>query len=159
MRAQAIFGVSVLLSFVVWGIIGARTIWPALEGRSRAAALEPLLLFHSLRFVGLVFLVPGVVSPNLPQALAVPAAYGDFATALLALAAWATLNTSIGLPLVWLFNSVGTVDLINAFYQGNRTGMTPDQLGAAYYIPTVLVPLLLVTHAIVFRILLRPDRR
>ena len=157
MTPQAIFGISVLLGFVVWGLIGARLLWPALRGRPRAEALRPLLLLHAFRFVGLVFLVPGVVSPDLPGAFARPAAYGDFATALLALAALATLEKPPGTTIVWLFNLVGTVDLLNAFYQGNRVGLVPGLLGAAYFIPTAVVPLLLVTHALVFRILLRPE--
>jgi hypothetical protein len=156
MRPQAIFGLSVLLSFVVWGIIGARFIWPALRDRSRADALQPILLLHSFRFVGLAFLVPGVVSADLPDAFARPAAYGDLLTAILALSALSTVRNRLGTILVWVFNIVGTTDLLYAFYQGNRTavGFAPGLQGAAYFIPTVLVPLLFVTHAIVFRILL-----
>ena len=159
MTPQAIFGISVLQGLVVWGLIGAHYFWPALRVKSRVEALRPLLLFHALRFVGLVFLVPGVVSPDLPDAFARPAAYGDLATSLLALAALATLGRSSGTIIVWLFNIVGTVDLLNAFYQGNRlgVGIAPGLQGAAYFISTVLVPLLLVTHALVFRILLRPE--
>jgi hypothetical protein len=114
---------------------------------------------HAFRFVGLAFLVPGVVSPDLPDGYAGPAAYGDFATSVLALLAIAMLGSRLGTIIVWVFNIVGTVDLLHAFYQGNRlgVGMTPGQQGAAYFIPTVLVPLLLVTHALVFRILLRGD--
>jgi hypothetical protein len=148
-----IFGISVLLGLVVWGMIGARYIWPALRGRSRAEALRPLLLLHAFRFIGLAFLVPGVVSPDLPDAFAKPAAYGDLATSLFALLAIATLGSRLGTIIVWVFSIVGTVDLLNAFYQGNRLGMMPGQQGAAYFIPTVLVPLLLVTHGLVFRIL------
>ena len=70
MQPQVIFGISVLLGFVVWGLIGARYIWPALRGRPRAEALRPLLLLHAFRFVGLAFLVPGVVSADLPGAFA-----------------------------------------------------------------------------------------
>jgi hypothetical protein len=159
MQPQAIFGISVLLGFVVWEMIGARYIWPALRGRPRTEALRPVLLLHAFRFVGLAFLVPGVVSPDLPDAFAQPAAYGDFATSLLALLSIATLGSRLGTMIVWVFNIVGTVDLLNAFYQGNRlgVGITPGLQGAAYFIPTVLVPLLLVTHALVFRILLRAD--
>ena len=73
----AFFGTSVALSFVAWGIIAARYLWPALRHKPRARALRPLLLLHSFRFIGLAFLVPGVVSPNLPGAFAIPAAYGD----------------------------------------------------------------------------------
>lgn len=158
MQPQAIFGISVLLGFVAWGMIGARYIWPALRGRPRAEALRPVLLLHAFRYVGLAFLVPGVVSPDLPDAFARPAAYGDLVTSLLALLAIATLKSPLGNVIVWVFNIVGTVDLLNAFYQGNRLGIgiTPGLQGVAYFIPTVLVPLLLVTHVLVFRILLGP---
>jgi hypothetical protein len=112
---------------------------------------------HSFRFVGLAFVVPGVVSPDLPTAFARPAAYGDLTTAILALLSLATLRSRLGLILVWVFNILGTVDLLYAFYQGNRTGLglAPGLQGAAYFIPTVLVPLLLITHGLVFRLLLR----
>lgn len=161
MRPQAIFGISVLLGFVVWGIIGVRDLWPALRNRPRADALRPLLLLHSFRFVGLAFLVPGVVSPDLPDAFARPAAYGDLATAILALLALVTLRSGWGTILAWTFNIVGATDLLHAFYQGNHTGvgLAPGLQGAAYFIPTLLVPLLLVTHALVFRILLMGNHR
>jgi hypothetical protein len=159
MEPRAVFGISVLLGLVVWGMIGARDIWPALRRRPRAEALRPLLLLHAFRFVGLAFLVPGVVAPDLPAGFARPAAYGDLATSILALLAIAALGRRPGTMLVWVFNVVGTVDLLNAFYQGNRlgVGITPGLQGAAYFIPTVLVPLLLVTHVLVFCILLRTD--
>jgi hypothetical protein len=153
--SQAIFGISVVLSFVAWGIVAARYIWPALRLLPRADALRPLLLLHSFRFVGLAFLVPGVVSPDLPAAFARPAAYGDLATAILALLAIATLRSRLGTVLVWAFNLLGTADLLNAFYEGNRIALAPGLQGAAYFIPTVLVPLLLITHGLVFRILLK----
>jgi hypothetical protein len=159
MQPQLVFVISVLMGFVVWGMIGARYIWPALRSRPRTEALRPVLQLHTFRFVGLAFLVPGVVSPDLPDAFAQPAAYGDLATSILALLAIATLGSPLGTIIVWVFNIIGTVDLLNAFYQADRlgVGITPGLQGAAYFIPTVLVPLLLVTHALVFRILLRTD--
>jgi hypothetical protein len=159
MPPRAVFGISVLLGLVVWGIIGARDIWPALRRRPRVEALRPLLLLHAFRFVGLAFLVPGVVSPDLPAGFARPSAYGDLATSILALLALAVLGSRPGTMLVWVFNIVGTVDLLNAFYQGNAlgVGITPGLQGAVYFIPTVLVPLLLMTHVLVFCILLRSD--
>ena len=86
----------------------------------------------------------------------VPLPIGDLATSLLALLAIATLGSRLGSIIVWMFNIVGTVDLLNAFYQGNRlgVGITPSMQGAALFISTVLVPLLLVTHVLVFRSLL-----
>lgn len=155
--SQAVFGINVLFSLIVWGIVTRQYIWPALRDQPLENALRPLLLLHSFRFVGLAFLVPGVVSPDLPAAFAGPAAYGDLATTILALLALATLRIKPGIILVWAFNIVGTADLLHAFYEGNRSGLghTPGLQGAAYFIPTVVVPLLLITHGVVFRLLLR----
>ena len=160
MTPPALFGISVLFSFVAWVLVTRLYIWPALRSRPRADALRPILLLHSFRFEGLAFLVPGVVSPNLPLAFARPAAYGDLAAAVLALLALATLRNRLGTVLVWAFNLWGTADLLNAFYQGNRAGLAlaPGLQGAAYFIPAFVVPLLLITHGLVFRLLLRRDR-
>ena len=157
MTPPALFGISVLFSFVAWGLVTRLYIWPALRNQPRADALRPILLLHSFRFVGLAFLVPGVVSPHLPLAFARPAAYGDLATAVLALLGLATLRKRVGTVLVWAFNLLGTADLLYAFYNGNRTniGLEPGLQGAAYFIPTILVPLLLITHGAAFRLLLR----
>jgi len=160
MRPGALFGVSIALSFLAWGIIAARYLWPALRKQRRADALRPLLLLHSFRFIGLAFLVPGVVSPDLPDGFARPAAYGDLIAAVLALIALAGLRSRAGLGLVWVFNLWGTADLLFAYYQGRvGVGVEPGQLGAAYFIPTVVVPLLLITHGLVFRLLMKADER
>src|SRR4030095_8741065 len=158
MPLRALFGISVILSFIAWGVIARRYIWPALRRVPRTQALRPLLLLHAFRFVGLAFLIPGVVSPDLPVAFAVPAAYGDVSTSILALLAIATMGSTLGIILVWAFNILGSADLLYAFYQGNRVGLdlAPGLQGAAYFIPTVLVPLLLITHALVFLLLLKP---
>jgi hypothetical protein len=141
-------------SLIAWGIVVAWYFWPQLRGRSRADAMRPLLMLHGFRFVGLSFLVPGVVSADLPAAWAEPAAYGDLIAAILALLALAGLKSRLGTPLVWLFNVWGSADLIYAFYQANRIGLEAGQLGAAYFIVTVFVPLLLITHGLLFRLLL-----
>jgi hypothetical protein len=157
----ALFGISVALSFVAWGLVIRQYIWPALRIRQRYDALRPILHLHSFRFIGLAFLIPGVVSPDLPIAFARPAAYGNLATVILALFAMAALRSRLGIILVWAFNLLGTADLLNAFYQANRAGvgLTPGLLGAAYFIPTVVVPLLLITHGVVFRLLLQRNSR
>ena len=157
MSSQELFGASIVLSFIAWGVVTASYVWPELRNRPRTEALRPLLLLHAFRFAGLAFLVPGVVSPELPAAWARGAAYGDLVAALLALLALAGLNSRLGLALVWVFNLWGTADLLHAFYQGNAVGLDPGHLGAGYFIITVLVPLLLVTHALVFRLLLRGE--
>jgi hypothetical protein len=154
----ALYGTGIAFSFIAWGLVTASYIWPELRRQSRADALRPLLLLHCFRFVGLAFLVPGVVSPDLPAAFASPAAYGDLIAAVLAMLALAAgLQTSLGIALVWVFNLWGSADLLYAFYQGNRVGLEPGQLGAAYFIVTILVPLLFITHGLVFRLLLRGE--
>jgi hypothetical protein len=151
---QLYFFVSIAFRFVAWGIVATRYIWPRLRLLPRDEALQPLLILHSFRFVGLAFLVQGVVSPDLPTAFAHPAAFGDIAAATLALLALATLRTKVGIAIAWLFNLWGSFDLLSAFYHGGAAGLMPGQLGATYFIPTVLVPLMLITHALAFRILL-----
>ena len=155
MLPQLAFFGSIAFSVIAWGIVSARFIWPQLRHRQRSEALRPLLILHSFRFVGLAFLVPGVVSPDLPSAFAHSAAYGDLLAATLALLSLALLPHRAGLVMVWIFNLCGSVDLFDAFYQANRTGLLAGQLGATYFIPTLIVPLLLITHGLVFRILLR----
>src|SRR5499433_3118410 len=101
MSPQIIFGTSVAFSFVAWSIVTARYVWPMLHVQARADALRALLILHSFRFVGLAFMVPGVVSPDLPAAFAKPAAYGDLVAAVLALLALAALPSRLGIVLVW----------------------------------------------------------
>jgi hypothetical protein len=158
MPAQLYFFVSIAFAFVAWGIVATRYIWPKLRALPRAEALRPILILHSFRFVGLAFVVTGVVSPDLPAAFAYPAAYGDIAAATLALLSLATLRSRVGLVIAWMFNLWGSFDLLIAFYHGGTTGLMPGQLGAAYFIPTALVPLMLITHALAFRILLQGQR-
>ena len=155
MLPQLYFFVSIAFSFIAWAIVTSRYIWPALRLRPRAEALEPLLILHSLRFEGLAFLVPGVVSSDLPPAFAHSAGYGDMIAAALALLSLLSLRHKVGIVVVWIFNIWGTADLLNAFYQANHAGLLAGQLGAAYFIPTFLVPLLLLTHGLIFRILLQ----
>jgi len=149
------FFVSIAFSFIAWGIVAARYIWPQLRFREQAEALRPLLILHSFRFIGLALLIPGVVSPDLPPAFAHAAAYGDIIAAMLALLSLLLLPGAAGIASAWMFSFWGSADLLNAFYQANRSGLLAGQLGAAYFLPTVVVPLLLITHGLAFRILLR----
>ena len=151
------FYVSIAFSLIAWGIVTARYIWPELRLRPRAEALRPLLILHSFRFIGLAFLVPGVVSPDLPPAFAHSAAYGDIGAAMLALLALISLPRAAGVVIAWIFNLWGFTDLLNAFYQANHARLLAGQLGATYFIPTVIVPLLVITHGLAFRILLQRE--
>ena len=155
MSTQVAFFTSIAFSLIAWGMVTSRYIWPRLRDRPRSEALRPLLMLNSFRFVGLAFLVPGVVSPELPSAFAHAAAYGDIAAAILALLALLTESSAVGVLLAWIFNFWGAADLLNAFYQAGSAGLSPGELGATYFIPTLVVPLFLIAHAVVFRILLQ----
>src|SRR5215472_10068443 len=149
------FFVSIAFSFIAWGIVTARYIWPELRLRPRAEALQPLLILHSFRFIGLAVLVPGVVSPDLPPAFAHWEAYGDMVAVILALFSLLLLPSTVGVAAAWIFSVWGSADLLNAFYQANHAGLLAGQLGAAFFLPTLIVPLLLITHGVGFRILLQ----
>ena len=157
MPFPVLFGISVAFGLCAWGVVSWHYIWPALSERSTPENLKPILMLHAFRFLGLAFVVPGVVSSELPAAFARPVAYGDFVTATLALLALATLRTRSGTVATWVFNIFGTADLFFAFYQGGRISLpaTPGLLGAGYFILSAYVPLLLITHVLAFRILLR----
>lgn len=154
MNPQQIFGLQVVLSFVAYGLVAKWYVAPRLSALPAGTALPPLLVLHAFRHLGMVFLVPTVVGAALPAGFAVAAAYGDLLAGLLALSVIAALRAraAIAIPLTWLFNVVGLLDLVNAFYQGLSNNV---QLGAAYYIPTFIVPALVITHLMIFRILLR----
>ncbi|UCI07080.1 hypothetical protein [Mesorhizobium sp. B1-1-8] len=162
MNTKEIIGLSVLLGLVAFGRVAQLYIWPRLQVMDREDALNALIAPHMIRYAGLSFLMPGIVSPQLPPAFALPAAYGDLTASLLAIVATFALSAraSWAITAVWLFNIEGSIDLLFAYYQGVvGIGLEPGVLGAAFYIPTVYVPLLLVSHFLVFRLLLKPAPR
>src|SRR3954452_20441737 len=104
MPSPVLFGISVAFGLTAWGAVAWQYIWPALRERPTPENLKPILMLHAFRFLGLAFLVPGVVSSELPAAFAQPVAYGDFITAVLALFALATLRSRSGTVVTWVFN-------------------------------------------------------
>ena len=158
MPLDLILPISMVMGFITYGLIAKWYVMPVLLPMPRAKALVPLLLLHCTRFIGLAFLIPGVTSERLDPRFANPAAYGDLLAALLAFLAIFALRQAWGgaIPLVWLFNIEGTVDPLYAVTQGFRyTENGP--MGATFFIPMVIVPLLFVTHVMVFIILLRGE--
>jgi len=127
---------------------------PRLEELGARRVLVPILLLHSMRHLGLMFLTRGAVYPGLPETFAYPAAFGDLLTAALAFGAipavlwgWRTMRWQ-----VLVFNVVGSLDLIDAIARATISG-APRYMGPAYWIPAFWVPGLLVTHYVVFRVL------
>ena len=149
MDVLVIFALQFFMSLVVWGALAHWLLAPWLETKSFNEALFFLSVPHAFRHIGMVFLVPGVVARPLPEAFAARAAYGDLLTGVLALLALVALRNSwsVARVAVWLFSIVGTIDLINALRQGDAW---VTDFGAAWYIPTMLVPVLLVTQIMIF---------
>lgn len=160
MKIFSIFLSSILLSFVACTWIARWYVMPAIRNRPFEQALPPLLLFQCFRYIGLAFLIPGVVSPDLPTGFAKPAGYGDLVSSLLAFVAIAAVRFRWkgAIHLVWLFNVVGFLDLINAFVQAVLHRVSPGQLGVMYFIPTLRVPSLYVVHIMIFALLIRHAR-
>ena len=140
MPPHVAFRISVPFGLIAWGTVAVLYIWPALSGLTVSDAVRPLLILHAFRYVGLAFLIPGVVSPELPAAFARPAALGDVVAAFLALLALLGLGNVVGTVLTWMFNIWGSADLIFAFYNGARLvragKLRATHFGAAYFIPT-----------------------
>lgn len=157
-----IFNIHLVLGYVPWLLCFAAYIWPRLRSMEPIEAQRAIATLHSFRFFGLVFLIPGVVGPDLAPAFASFAAYGDFATGLLAtLALFTVARPVIFWPLVVTFNLVGVVDIVVDYYHGVALDLPghAGQLGAAYAIPILYVPLLMITHVAAFYLLARSTRR
>jgi hypothetical protein len=157
MNPRVVFGLNVSMTLISSIVATAFFAWPWLRSISNEQALIWLVAPHMfLRFVGLSFLVPGVVSSSLPKAWAIPAGYGDFVAGILAIIATLALalGASWAIAAVWIFNVWGAADLLFAFYKGARVNLEPGALGAGFYIVTSLVPALLVSHALIFALLL-----
>jgi len=158
MSPETLFRIQLVLGYVAWLPCFGAYIWPRLKLMDRTEAQRAIATLHSFRFFGLVFILPGVVG-NLPAGFATFAAYGDFATGLLAIVALLTVRMH---PLFWLFvvafNVVGAVDIIVDYYHAGQLGLPAiaGQLGATYAIPIIYVPLLMITHVVAFYLLLRP---
>jgi len=160
MNERILFGVSMALSFLAWGVACRRLAWPRLRALPLADAARAILYLHTFRFVGAAFLVPGVAGPALPRAFAAPAAYGDLGAVALAWLALALTRSAAFPAALWAFNLWGTFDLLFAIYQGLiGVGILPSAFGATYFIVTVYVPLLFCTHAMLFVLLARPAGR
>jgi hypothetical protein len=158
MSQQLLFQMHLVFGYVAWLLCFRAYILPKLKSMDLVAAERAIATLHSFRFFGLVFILPGVVSPDLPTRFATFAAYWDLATGVLAMLALLAIRVR---PIFWLFvvafNLVGMADLIFDYYHAIQAGVPAmaGQLGAAYAIPVLYVPLLMITHVAAFYLLLR----
>ena len=157
MSNLGIFVLSFVLGLVGFGLVALWYVVPWLRKYSFVQCFTPLLLLNCFRYLGLAFLLPGVTGPNFPADFARQVAYGDMLAVILAFVALAGVRFRwpIAIWLALLFNIVGTLDLLNGPIQGLRLGFDPAQFGATYFIPTLYVPALLVTHVVIFWLLWR----
>ena len=159
MSTETVFRIHLVSGYVAWLLCFGVYILPWLRSMERFDAHRAIATLHSFRFFGLVFIVPGVVG-NLPAGFATGAAYGDFATGVLAMLALATVRVR---PLFWAFaaafNLVGVVDLLVAYYNAIMAGLPAiaGELGATYAIPIIYVPILMMTHVVALYWLVRPQ--
>jgi hypothetical protein len=160
MSPEPLFQIHLVLGYVAWLLCFGVYVWPRLKSMDQVEAQRAIATLHSFRFFGLVFLLPGVVGPNLPASFATFAAYWDFATGMLAILALLTVRIR---PLFWLFvvafNLVGVADIILDYYHANQVGLpaVAGELGATYAIAIIYVPLLMITHFAAFYLLMRPQ--
>ena len=161
MSPETLFRTHLVLGYIAWLLCFGAYIWPRLKVMDRVEAHRAIATLHSFRFFGLVFIVPGVVGANLPAGFASFAAYGDFATGVLAMLALLTARIR---PLFWsfvvAFNVAGTTDIIVDYYHAIQSGLPAmaGQLGSTYAIAIIYVPLLMITHVVAFYFLLRPQK-
>jgi hypothetical protein len=160
MSPATIFQIHLVLGYVPWLLFFGAYVLPRLKSMDRVEAQRAIATLHSFRFFGLVFIIPGVVGPNLPAGFAVFAAYGDFATGVLAILALLTVRMRPLFSLfVVAFNLVGAADIIIDYYHGIQVGLPAlaGELGATYAIPIIYVPVLMITHFVGFYLLVRPQ--
>jgi len=162
MSPANIFTLHLVLGYVAWFLCFRTYLWPWLRSIDPVDAQRVIATLHSFRFFGLVFIVPGVVGTGLPANFTSFAAYGDLATGVLALLALLAFRArAVFLPLVVAFNVVGTVDLLVDYFHAVHADLpaVAGELGAAYVIPILYVPLLAITHVAAFVLLVRPATR
>jgi hypothetical protein len=147
---------NIVFSTLVFILACRWLLMPALPRLRPSTIALPILLLHGMRHLGLMFLAPGVVSPDMPAAFAVPAAVGDSLAATLALlCAWLIHRRSTWAHRVtWVFTVLGTADFVMAIAL-SRIFNAGVHLGGAYWIPAFWVPLLLVGHGVIFVLLRR----
>ncbi len=159
MNSTEIFWMQILTSVVVVAAIAVWYVWPSLKSLSRNAALIALLFVHVPRYVGMALLVPQMVDANLPKSFLASAAYGDLVEAALAFVCIFALrgNWRVAVPLVWLTNTWGFLDLLNGLRGVIQLNVPSFYLGTFWYVYTFYAPLVVVSHLMIFWALMKPN--
>ncbi|MEM1127968.1 MAG: hypothetical protein AAGI71_15070 [Bacteroidota bacterium] len=146
-----------IFSLVALSALALRVVAP-LRAWAAGLSVQRLVLFHSVRFVGLAFLVlhaRGV----LPDDFALVAGWGDIATATTALLvafAACPITSSARWWIVGVWNTLGLVDILNVLRGAIQIGLANPADVAVLTVfpmsllPTFVVPLIIVTHGLIF---------
>lgn len=157
MNSVTIFWIQILTSVVVFGIVAVWYVWPALTKINRYSALIILLFVHVPRYVGMTLLVTGMVDPRLPKEFISSAAYGDLLEAALAFASIFALRSTwrVAIPMVWVANTWGFADLLNGLRGVLQFNVPSFDLATFWYVYTFYAPLVIVSHLMIFWVLIR----
>jgi hypothetical protein len=153
MGTVEIFITQLSMSILVFSLLAKWVVWPWLNEKTVGIALMILVAPHTIRHIGLTFLVPSVTDPAISQNFALLTAWGDFTAGVLAILVLFALrhHWKMARPLLWLFNILGSLDLLKAL---SNPDVVPT-LAGTWYIPTFWVPVLLVSHAMIFILLVK----
>jgi len=154
---STVFWFQILTSVFVFSIVAVWYVWPLLTKRSRNSALAPLLWVHVFRYVGMTFLVTYLIDQTLPTGFRSSAAYGDLLEAALAFISIFALRSQwrFAIPLVWVANTWGFVDLLNGLRGALQLNVPSFNLAPVWYIYIFFAPVVIVSHVMIFRILLK----
>jgi len=159
MNSTEVFWFQILTSVVVVAAVAVWYVWPLLKKRPRNAALIALLFVHVPRYVGMALFVPHMIDANLPRSFLANAAYGDLIEAALALVSIITLrsNWRFAVPLVWITNTWGFLDLLNGLRGVIQLNVPSFDLGTFWYVYTFYAPIVVVAHLMIFWALMKPS--
>src|SRR5881275_3358469 len=108
--------INLILNTAIFYVAARLYLLPLVPRVRPQGILVPILLLHSMRHLGLMFLTRGATFPGMPPQFAYPAAFGDLITAVLAFASIPLVLRGAWLvkPAVWIFNIFGTIDVFAA---------------------------------------------
>ena len=162
MSANALFGLQFSFSLVLSCLVARWYLWPRLQAVPRSVGLPPLFLVHALRYLPSTAFAPGQIDPRAPMDAMAAIAYGDLASAVLALAAaaWLYYRWRGAIAVAWVVNVIASVDWLYAGYRAASSGLVTYPLGGNWYIVNYYVPFIGVIHILIFAGLLsaRTDR-
>jgi len=157
MSSLQIFSLQILLSLIVYFLIMKWYISPRLSNLRVSQALVFMLFIHSFRHIGLTILIPSIVDSDIPGSFIRQYAFGEYFIAALAVICLVGLTVQIrgSAYIVWVFNIIGTILVIYAWIQFYIIDITKYKLGTFWFIPTFYMPALLVSHYVIFLMLIK----